>query len=79
MNPGTVEEALKLHNLLLEQSPFQLGVSPVEIDYLDILFGFDLAFGGNHDEVIAESLFAESPLTCLAEEEGAARWISSRP
>src|SRR5207247_2539820 len=30
-----------------------------------------LAFSGNHDEVIAESLFADSPLTCLTEESGA--------
>ena len=52
-------------------APHHLGISPIEIDYLDVLFGFDLAFGGNHDEIIAESLFAESPLTCLTEEHGA--------
>ena len=71
VNPPGIEEALKLHNLLLEQAPYQLGISPVEIDYLDVLFGFDLAFSGNHDEVIAESLFPDSPLTCLTEEPGA--------
>jgi hypothetical protein len=71
VNPASVEDALKLHNLMLEQAPYQLGISPVEIDYLDILFGFDLAYSGNHDEVIADSLFPESPLTCLTEEEGA--------
>jgi hypothetical protein len=68
VNPASVEEAMSLHTLLLQQAPYQLGVSPVEIDYLDILFGFDLEFTGNHDEIIAESLFAESPLTCLTEE-----------
>jgi hypothetical protein len=71
VNPPDVAEALKLHNLLLEIAPYQLGVSPVEIDYLDVLFGFDLEFSGNHDEIIAESLFTESPLTCLTEEQGA--------
>src|SRR5439155_20742786 len=71
VNPPSVAEALKLHTLLLEQAPYQLGISPIEIDYLDILFGFDLAFSGNHDEIIADSLLAESPLTCLAEESGA--------
>jgi hypothetical protein len=71
VNPASIEEALKLHTLLLEQAPYQLGISPIEIDYLDILFGFDLAFSGNHDEIIAESLFADSPLTCLNEEHGA--------
>jgi hypothetical protein len=71
VNPTSLAEALKLHLLLLKLAPYHLGVSPVEIDYLDVLFGFDLAFSGNHDEVIAESLLAESPLSCLAEEPGA--------
>jgi hypothetical protein len=71
VNPAGVEDAMKLHKLLLNIAPHQLGISPVEIDYLDVLFGFDLEFSGNHDEIIAESLFAESPLTCLNEEQGA--------
>ena len=71
VNPGSVEESLKLHSMLLEMAPCHLGISPIEIDYLDVLFGFDLAFGGNHDEIIAESVFGESPLTCLLDEQGA--------
>jgi hypothetical protein len=70
VNPACVEDALKLHNLLLDMAPHHLGLSPIEIDYLDVLFGFDLAFGGNHDEIIAESLFGESPLACLTEMPG---------
>ena len=71
VNPESVEQSLGLHGMLLDMAPTYLGLSNVEIDYLDILFGFDLAFGGNHDEIIAESLFPESPLTCLTEEPGA--------
>jgi hypothetical protein len=71
VNPETVEESMKLHTILLEHSPHLLGISPVEIDYLDVLFGFDLAFSGNHDEIIADSLLSDSPLTCLTEEPGA--------
>lgn len=71
VNPSSIEESLKLHTMLLEHSPHLLGISPVEIDYLDVLFGFDLGFSGNHDEIIADSLLAQSPLTCLTEEEGA--------
>ena len=71
VNPTSIEEALKLHQLLLKLAPYDLGISPVEIDYLDVLFGFDLAFGGNHDEIVAESLFGGSPLACLSEEPGA--------
>lgn len=71
VNPGDLSEALKLHTFLLQLAPYDLGLSNVEIDYLDILFGFDLPFTGNHDEIIAESLLSDTPLTCLNEEEGA--------
>src|SRR5258706_13504896 len=71
VNPESLEDALKLHGLLLQQVPYDLGFSPVEVDYLDILFGFDLSFRGNHDEIIAESLLQDSPLACLLAEPGA--------
>ena len=70
VNPTTVEESLALHKLLLEMAPHHMGISPIEVDYLDVLFGFDLGFGGNHDDIIAESLFAESPLACLTDVPG---------
>lgn len=71
VNPESVEQAMALHSRVLQFAPHQLGISPIEIDYLDVLFGFDLEFKGNHDEIIAESLLADSPLTCLLEEPGA--------
>lgn len=71
VNPPSVEEALRLHKLSMEMAPHYLGVSPLEIDHLDLLMGFDLAFAGNHDEIIAESMFGDSPLSCLAGEMGA--------
>src|SRR3954466_1145182 len=71
VNPEGLDESLKLHSLLLKQAPYELGLSPVEDDYLDILFGFDLSFRGNHDEIISESLLGDSPLNCLMEEQGA--------
>ena len=59
VNPPSIEESLKIHQLLLELAPYNLGLSPVEVDYLDVLFGFDLSFRGNHDEVVAESLLPQ--------------------
>jgi hypothetical protein len=71
VNPTDVADAMRMHELVLDMAPHHLGISPLEVDFLDVLFGFDLTFGGNHDEIIAESLFGESPLTCLTEEDGA--------
>ena len=71
VNPESIEQALKLHDLLLQIAPHQLGISPLELDHLDVLFGFDLEFRGSHDEIVAESLYADSPLACLLDAEGA--------
>lgn len=71
VNPASVEEAMQLHKLALEMAPYHIGLSPVEIDYMDVLFGFDLNFTGNHDEIVAESMLEDSPLACLNEEAGA--------
>ena len=70
VNPVSLEESFKLHQLLLQMAPHHLGISPLEVDYLDVLFGFDLSFSGNHDEIIADSLYADSPLSCLTTEFG---------
>src|SRR5687768_3210527 len=37
VNPSSIDEAMELHAMVLEQAPYQLGISPVEIDYLDVL------------------------------------------
>lgn len=71
VNPESIEESLKLHTSMLDVAPHFIGISPIEIDYLDLLFGFDLEFTGNHDEIVAETLFPDSPLSCLTDEPGA--------
>jgi hypothetical protein len=78
VNPESIEEALKIHTLQLQLAPYNLGLSPVEIDYLDVLFGFDLGFSGNHDEIVADSLLGDSPLSCLSEEQSA-RTVDFQP
>jgi hypothetical protein len=68
VTPDTIDTALRLHRTVLEQAPHALGLSRVEIDYVDLLLGFDLEFAGNHDEIVAEGLFADSPMACLLDE-----------
>jgi len=67
VNPSSMPEAYRLHRLLLEIAPFYLSLSPVEIDYLEILYGFDFEARGNHDEIVFEALYADSPLGRLVE------------
>ncbi|HRK32352.1 MAG TPA: hypothetical protein PLD59_14895, partial [Tepidisphaeraceae bacterium] len=78
VNPTDIAESMRLHTTVMQAAPYQLGISPIEIDYLDVLFGFDMEFKGNHDEIIAESLLPDSPLSCLLDEPNA-RAIDFQP
>jgi hypothetical protein len=71
VNPAGVEEAMKLHRHVAELVPHGLSISPLELAYVDLLYSFDLDYRGSHDEVVAEALYADSPMACLLEMPGA--------
>ena len=62
LNPDTMEAAYTFQRLILEQAPYHLTISPLDVDYLEIVLGFELECDGNHDEVVYEALYADSPL-----------------
>ncbi len=70
-NPPGLEEAYRLHRWLLERSIYYLGVGGLDVEALDILFGFNLDYVGNRDEIVAEALLADSPLSNFINEETA--------
>lgn len=61
-NPERLEDAHTLHTWLLERSSVYLGLAGLDIDSLDVLFGFNLDYMGNRDELVAEALLNDSPL-----------------
>lgn len=70
-NPVDLEDAYGLHRLVLDLSEYMLGVSRLDIDSLDVIFVMDFDYRGNHDEVIAEALFASTPFNTLLDLPGA--------
>ena len=56
VNPPSIEAALEQHRLVLDLAPAYLSVSPLDCEALDVLFGFDFAFRGNHNALLAEAL-----------------------
>jgi hypothetical protein len=56
VNPGSLDEAIAQHRLVLDLAPAFLSVSPLDCEALDVLFGFDFAFRGNHNALVAEAL-----------------------
>lgn len=56
VNPESVDDALTQHRLVLDLAPYMLSVSPLDCEALDLLFGFDFTYRGNHNQVVAEAL-----------------------
>jgi hypothetical protein len=64
------EQALAFHKLVLQIAPYFLTLSAVEVDYLELMFAFDLLATGNHDAIVHEALFGGSPIARLLEVRG---------
>ena len=78
VNPGSVEEALQMHRLVLELAPYMLSVSPLDCEALDLVFAFDFTYRGNHNELVAEALGISPALEKFLDAPNA-RIINSEP
>jgi hypothetical protein len=78
VNPASIEAALEQHRLVLDLAPAFLSVSPLECEALDVLFGFDFAYRGNHNALLAEALGVGAALERLGDAPGA-RVINYEP
>ena len=67
VNPSSIESAMEQHRLVLDLAPALLSVSPIDCEALDLLFGFDFAFRGNHNALLAEALGVGPSLDRVAE------------
>jgi hypothetical protein len=56
VNPESVEDAYLQHERVLELAPHLLALSLLDCEALDVTYGFDFTYEGNHDEVVAEAL-----------------------
>ncbi len=65
VNPTTADEMYSIHRTSVEISPYFLSISPLDIEYIELLYGFDLTAKGNHDAIAANALFAGSPMAAL--------------
>jgi hypothetical protein len=56
VNPPSIDAAMEQHRLVLDLIPYMLSVSPLDCEALDFMMGFDFAYRGNHDALVAEAL-----------------------
>ena len=66
-NPDSLEDAYRQHELVLDMAPPLLMISLLDCEALDVMYGFDFTYDGNHDEVVTEALGVGSALEGLLE------------
>jgi hypothetical protein len=71
VNPESIDDALAQHRLVLDLAPYLLSVSPLDCEALDLLFGFDFTYRGNHNQLVSEALGLSPSLERIVEIEGA--------
>jgi hypothetical protein len=67
VNPDSLEQAYKLHRLILEVAPYYLSISPLDVEFIELVFGFDLQAERNRNEIVYEALLANSPLASMCD------------
>ncbi|MCA9177439.1 MAG: hypothetical protein KDB14_23300 [Planctomycetales bacterium] len=70
VNPESVDDALEQHGVLLELAPYTLSVSPLDCEALNVMFGFDYTYRGNHNQLLVDALGISPALEKLVEIEG---------
>jgi hypothetical protein len=65
VNPGSLEDAYTLHGHVLDVAPFFLSISPLDVDFVELLYGFDIQTEHQQDEVVYEALLSGSPIARL--------------
>lgn len=67
VNPSELEQAYELHRFVLDLAPYMLGLSPLDIGSLDLIFAMEFDCPVSHDEVISELVLGSSPFGCFCD------------
>lgn len=78
-NPPAPEVAERLGRVVLKMAPYHLTLGDLDYDHLEVVLCFDMEYRGNHDQLIADTFFADGPLAGLFNQEGVLHAIDAQP
>jgi hypothetical protein len=78
-NPARIEQAETFGRRALEKAPYHLTLGELDYDHLEVVYGFDLDYRGNHDQLVADTLYSDGPLAGLFAHESARHAIDAQP
>lgn len=67
VNPSSTEDGYRLHRFLVSQAPYFLDITPLDVDQIELLWGFDLPAIGSHDAIVFNALYHGCALASLAD------------
>jgi hypothetical protein len=70
VNPPSPAEAYRQHEMVLDVAPHLLAISNLDCEALDVMYGFDFSYAGNHDQLVAEALGVGSGMDGLLDLSG---------
>ncbi len=65
VNPLSLERAYDLHRLIIEVAPYFLSISPIDVEYVELVYGFDLEAGDDRNAIVFEALLSNSPFSSV--------------
>ena len=78
-SPPRTLDAQQLGQVVLKMAPYHLTLGDLDYDHLEVVYGFDLEYQGNHDQLVADTLFSEGPLAGLLTHESVTHAIDVQP
>ena len=79
VRPEDLSDVRRFGELILTQAPYHLSFSDIDFDHLELIYGFDLDYRGNHDELVAETLLGDQAATGLLFGDRACHIIDAQP
>ncbi|MFQ5490557.1 MAG: hypothetical protein ACE5GE_07530 [Phycisphaerae bacterium] len=77
--PPDTESVRHMAGVILEHAPYFLIFSELDYDHLEVVYGFDLEFRGNHDQIVAETFYSNHPLASFVLGDQAVHAIDGQP
>ncbi|MGD2108726.1 MAG: hypothetical protein PVI86_04980 [Phycisphaerae bacterium] len=77
--PPSIDEVRRFGRFVLDQAPYHLSFSEIDYDHLETIYGFDLEYRGNHDQLVAETLLTEHVATSFLFGDETAHVIDAQP
>ena len=77
--PDDTEDLYEFGKVILTHAPYHLSFSEIDFDHLEVIYGFDLEYRGNHDQLVAETLLGDQMAGGFLFGDRAAHIIDAQP